>query len=619
MNAMSLKKYITSIQQALNALLLRALRYRQVANLILVDSVWRFRWAVIRFMFVSGISLAFMAGALGLLLEYGRLLESNDSIELIGITLEPGTSYAVLIIVMCCGGILFLCSSFMQLYAEKGFNDLGRQYGVFCAERVVSKLSSFLHTQYAFKEQPELEDIRKLTVGGSQICARVLVGILGTMPALLGFFVYSIFLVYLDITITLIIFLVMFLSSFFFYILSVQAAALMRNRTNRKLMLANDYSTLIEYIKYATSPVERGHPTVDKAIKNGGFNNYFTEFFKARGVASYSAHVSTVTQAIVIIIIGMVKGGDIISSGTGYGDLAIYLVSGRLAMSSFLAVTRSLVMINRFYPTITHYFQTIAKFEESASFTSIANYTAGSPLTLTSHSFNHSETDSAQDLSPGSCIALISSKAIDRFDLPAILSRLHYETNDEHNMHLPMSGCWVIPASSIQAPVSFCEATGLAVETDIDHLRQKLTNLGLSKTDVSSIPDILGSVMKSDTWQHLSAEAFSASHIISASQSECPLVIITSETLDIFSKSVSQNIFRNCLSQKIVLINHLPKSTSDTGNYNEEFALLFDGEKLNSHLSIEDVHANEALIQEMLARKKGGKKPDLAPDDDEEI
>jgi len=83
-----------------------------------------------------------------------------------------------------------------------GFLDLARRYGVYCAERAVTLFSASLHGQGQDSGLLDQTEIRKLTIGGSQICARVLVGILGTLPAVAGFAVYSGFLLHLDMTIT---------------------------------------------------------------------------------------------------------------------------------------------------------------------------------------------------------------------------------------------------------------------------------------------------------------------------------------------------------------------------------------------------------------------------------
>jgi len=108
-----------TIRQALNTLRSRQRRYRRVAVLIILDSLWRFRWVVGRLMAVSGLSLASMAGALGLLLTYGRLLENNEDVVIFGLTALPSSSYLALISAMLVGGAMYLASSFLQLYAER--------------------------------------------------------------------------------------------------------------------------------------------------------------------------------------------------------------------------------------------------------------------------------------------------------------------------------------------------------------------------------------------------------------------------------------------------------------------------------------------------------------------
>ena len=195
---------------------IRVLEYFYIARAVILDSLWRLKKNVLTYVLFSSLALFSTSISLAIFLQAMKAFEKNVDFSFFGITLPQFSPANHILVIIFIGGIFFVFSSFMQLYAELRCNTIGRLYGNFCAERIISNISSFVNSTPYSWSNPDLSKIKEVISGGSQTCARVVVGILGTIPAAISFIVYSGFLIYLDPTTTISIFSVISVFSPFF-------------------------------------------------------------------------------------------------------------------------------------------------------------------------------------------------------------------------------------------------------------------------------------------------------------------------------------------------------------------------------------------------------------------
>ena len=585
----------------------RATRYQLVARWIFSDSIWRFRWKASTYLTVSGVSLALQAFALALFLQYARSFESTGTIEIFGFLVGSSGSYLVLVAVIGLGGLIIVTSSFMRIYAERGFTGLGQQYAVYCAERIMVLVSSTLHGLHTSHEPLDQSEVRKLAIGSSQISARALTGIIRTLPMAAGFFVFSGFLLYLDVVLTLIIFAVVSVSLGVFYMLSIHSAGLMRVREEKKRIMAASYSSLTDLLRQASCPLESGHPLFVQNFRNGAFGRYFTQFLRAQVLSSQSAHIGTITQAAVLVIIGLVKGGEIISSRTGFGDLAVFLVTGRLAMTSLLGVTGSLVMINRFYPMISNHLSVVKRLQSLR--TRRHEFKVLRPdqtLFLTASFLADSTPEKQPEIQCDMRLAVLAPKPVDRFDILEISSGIGIrgrKKNGKCNDCLPPGLCWLIPNSPAPTSLPLNELVGLPLDMDGRTLRDELASLGVTENIAATLPDDLGAAVDGESCKDIDPVAFWITHLLAANRSKRLAVFVGVDVLMLIEQSIGQGALDRLLANHLALIDYRPKDVSKVGRFGERYVVLHDGQTLLGYVMTEMLRDKPELLHQLVEKK----------------
>jgi ABC-type multidrug transport system fused ATPase/permease subunit len=596
-----------SIATALSLLHLRVGRYIEVANWIVLDTVWRFRWRLGRFLFASGLALAMQAGALLLFMSYARRLEGKEALKLADITLDLSSSYLLLVAAIGFGGALFVASSFFKIYADRGFSELGWRYGVLCAERLITLASAALHAKSSNTTALDRAEIQKLVMSASQICSRAMYGLIGTLPVLAGLLVYTGFLVYLDFALTAFILAAMILSFVFYYSLSIQASTLMRERQEKKQAMAVDLGHLVDVIRTAPRPLGPEHTLIDAKIRHGTFSQYFAHLFRPKLLTAQSGHVSAIVQATVLTVIGLIKGGAIIATGAGFGDLVIFLVAGRMAMTHFLRITNALVMINRFYPTVANYFRTVERLRQTDNRALVAESgLSGRALQLVARPLGEAAPERPPEVAPGTRFGLITPRPADRFAVIEVLSAFRFVPGETYSGggRVPPGQCWLVPEEIVQAAVSFIDATGLPQDMDRASLNAELAALGMSDEVLAGLPSDLAVPMDQQAWDRLRPEAVWAGHLLAAGYTDQPLIVVGAEALDAVGGIVSDNILDRLLADRIVLIAYRPSRITGLGAFEERYVILFDDENVLGYLGLEDVEAKIDLIKDMERTRK---------------
>jgi hypothetical protein len=610
---------VSSVASALSVLRQRVGRYRQVANWIVLDTIWRFRWRLGRFLLASGLALAMQAGALMLFMSYARRLEGKEVFELANITLDPSKSYLLLGAAIGVGGVLFIAAAFFKIYADRGFSELGWRYGVLCAERLITLTSAALHSKSRDATALDQAEFQKLVMGASQICSRAMYGLIGTLPLAAGLLVYTTFLVYLDFTLTVVILAAMALSFVFYYALSIQASTLMRVRQEKKRAMSEDFGHLVDVIKNAPRPLTTGHPLLESKIRHGTFAQFYAQFFRPKLITAQSGQVSAIMQATVLTVIGLVKGGAIIATGAGFGDLIIFLVAGRMAMTSFLSITNALVMINRFYPTVANYFRTVERLRQADSpEPSTKCAFSGRMLRLVARPLGDVAPERPPEVAPGARLGLITPRPVDRFAMFKVLSALQSAPNGTQlsSGRIPPGLCWLVPETPVKVAVSFRDTTGLPQDMDVTSLNAELSALGMSDEALAGLPKDLTVPMDQKDSDRLRPEAIWASHLLAAGRADRPLIVVGAEALDTIGRTVAENILRRLLGDRVILIACRPKIAEGLGAFGERYVILFDEEQVLGYLGLEDIEAKTDLI---LSLDRARKEKDTGGLDDMEM
>ncbi len=594
-------------RQAFSLLRERVGRYWKVARLVLSDSVWRFRWRLAAVLLVSSVSLSLQGGALGAFVFYARRLESGDSVEIAGLAVDP-RSFALLAVAIIAGGALFVLASFLRLYVQRSFYDITWRYGVYCAERMLTLASAALH-QTGHDGIPLGEaELREMVTSRPVLCSRVLNRLINSLPLASNMVVYSGFLFYLDPTLTVAVLMIVLVSSFFFYGLSVEASRFIPAREEKTSAMSADYQCLLDFMRVSSRPLAPDHPLLQRLVRHGSFAAFFAQRFRPQVFAAQSAHVGSIVMAGVLTVVVLVKGGQIIVRGTGFGDLLVFLIAGRLAMGSVTAIMSALVRINLYYPPVAGYFRMVERLRAATGADAASGpSTPGRPLQVTAKPLGNQASVRAPRILPGQRLGLVTPKLLDRFALIEVAGglRLQKDGAKRGERRVAPAQCWLVhealPAASA---LSFADIAGLPGDVDAASLSRELGVLGISPEAGATVPDDLFTPMDAQAWDRVDPSALWGAALVAAGRAGHPVVAVGARTLDAIGETAARTVFDRLLAARLMLIAYRPGEAKRAGEFGERYVLLYDGKSLLGYLSVEEVASKLDFIEGMERARK---------------
>lgn len=576
---------------------IRAANYWRLGRRIAADSLWRFRRKIGWLTLVTGVALAMQVAALGLFVAYARRLESQAEITVLGVTVDPTGSFALLVAAIGAGGVMLIAASFLRLYVDRGFYEIGAQYGVHCAERMIALTSAALHGMGA-GARIDPAQLKTLAVGGSRVCSRALYGLMGLLPLAGGLAVYSVFLLYLDPLLTAVILLIVLVSAVFYYGLSLEAAKLLKARQERQREMADAYARMVDVLRHAPRPIFHG------GARSDAFANFFAQFFRPKVVQAASTHVGTVTQAAVLIVVGLVKGGEIIATGTGFGELVVFLLASRLAMTSFQGLVGSMVMLNRFYPRLTEYFDAAERLERARDENAAFEMAPGQTFRIAAKALGDDAPERAPVIGPGARLGLVTPRPVDRFALLEIVRGLKRSNGEGGKSagRLAPGACWLVAETPLKGPASFAEAAGLPPEMDRAALARELSGLGFPEAAVAALPGDLNAPLGDAAYDRIDASVLWGAGFAAAVRARHPVVVAGLEALEAIGEAARTVLAR--LSDRVIVIAGRPTRAAGLAAYGADYALLYDGKSLLGYLGAAELAAKPEVLESIPAAPK---------------
>ena len=586
----------------------RTTRYFDVAAWLLSDSLWRYRVKAVRVLILNGLALVLQAFALGALLTYAHALEREGVWSISGYTFgEPRSSYSLLLTIIVISVGSYMISSFLKLKADHANFDMARQYSVFCASRLIFLVSHRIHEQNFKKGLVNTSQLQNLLMQGSLMCGRALHRVVNGLFAIVGFAVFIGILLYLDSMLVLIVVAVTLFFIFFFYRLSVIGARNMRCREKLKTKTAEDRRYVLDALRYAPVPFDSLDSRPLRMIERGSISAAFDSTFRVQSISVDSAFVNGIVQATAIALIALSKGWEIITAGTGFGELVVFIAAGRFALSYFQDVTNTLVMTNRFYPMVTDYFTLIKALNHGSENATHCTQKLVTGLTVSAPPLNCEEHTDTPSLEPGLPFAVVSPQPIDRFSLPEILPALRMDAGNQTKRATGVNRvtpdlCYVVPARFICIG-TLNGSVGLADDLDVDELRCELAALGISKASLDSLPAANAPIGNSQ-WEKLAPAVLAGAGMLAALRSRRPIFVVARKALVDVGKTASDTFIKRA-STRIVIISYGAKDTRDIGVHGEAFALIVDGKAIMGFDSVERVREDSSILRALTPQKNG--------------
>jgi len=328
------------------------------------DALLRFKRTTIWALALSGLYLLFQLLALGLLSKYLHAVESGKEIRIADFIIVADKQSTALLLGTAAGCmILFFLSFVAKYYSETHMLRMWARYEGFCVERAV-----FLMGAYGGHpdNKPWRRQMKNLLNGDPRCCGLISrIALRLFTPAATWLATFAV-LVYLDRVLTLVLVALVILCVPILYLASVRGASYAHRLEDilGPTRMAKRQK-LREIVTKASDPAswsELRAAGQSQAASEPVRVHLHTQFLRRRSIEE-SRVVTGVLMGISIFAILLLKGGEIIQSGTGWAQLIAYLIILRINLNHITQAARLVASINRFYPLASRYMRFVLHME----------------------------------------------------------------------------------------------------------------------------------------------------------------------------------------------------------------------------------------------------------------
>ena len=167
--------------------------------------------------------------------------------------------------------------------------------------------------------------------------------------------------------------------------------------------------------------------------RSGAIRSQFNAFEGRVRATEQSRLVSGLFSAIMVGLLMFILGQKIITSGIGWGELLIYLVALRFAMTSLQLVFGQLTTVNRFYPQIQRYGLFVSNYPVALPNN---NQDLALPVTLNIGDPLNIGSDQKLTISSGERIAALVPFTINKYNYAHLIRQIAEVTNSPVNQFL---------------------------------------------------------------------------------------------------------------------------------------------------------------------------------------
>lgn len=336
---------------------IRAKRYWESVSW-LSREIWKlFKGNVTVIFILTLASLALRLAAYLVLSKYIHLLESGGALQVpyIDKTLSS-KSYELLAISSIACLLLFVGSSLAKYFAERSTLNVMAAYELFCVKRASFGISQYGGHKRLAKWQPHFN---RLINADSRMCGVIArMGIRLIMPVAIVIST-TCWLLYLDLTLTLILLVLIVACVPILYQISLKGARHSLALEEKGPLATAAKRQLVEQAAQKFTDLNAENDEVSKdnntASSEHAIRTAIDSFLRRLRATEDSNLLTSLLTACTIFSILLYKGVEILSSSQGWAFIAIYFLVLRTCMGGVTQGASILTAINRMYPQASRY------------------------------------------------------------------------------------------------------------------------------------------------------------------------------------------------------------------------------------------------------------------------
>lgn len=322
-------------------------RYQVAMRWLSVDVYANYRSLSLVACVLMALSLALKLGALLLLSQYIHILDVDGGISIFGWSIvNPRQSHSLLLAAAGISLILFLGSCITNYYSDLSMLRLSVLYEERCVRRaiaIIGRLGSHMAME------PWRKDYTRLLTSDPRYCSTIARLVLRSfLPLASGVLTLGV-LLYIDLELTLSLAILVLLAVPWLYRISVRGSA------STKLLEHFTIKGNVEKRQFVAEAAARAR---GETVDDSAAANRFDATCVAKGLSAYldrlkatveSTFAMSIVMAFAIFVILLQKGSELLHTGTGWGQLAAYLIVLRICLSNLTQLMGLITSLNRFY------------------------------------------------------------------------------------------------------------------------------------------------------------------------------------------------------------------------------------------------------------------------------
>lgn len=327
-------------------------RYQRAWRWLSSDAYGRYKSLTVSATFLMFAGLALRLGALGLLTRYIHILELGRPLHFLSITVaDPQRSYELLLAIAGGTLILFLGACFTQYMSEIQMLRMSVLYEEHCAKRAIFGIGRYGH-------HPAVEEwrskLRYLLSIDARFCGTIArLGLKLLLPLVAIGVTFSI-LIRLEPALTLSLAVLVLLAAPILYRASVRGANHSRI-LERNTFLANAEKRRLITVTAGSLDTASHNELLNKEFRKGSLRAALDAYLGRLRTTIESTFITSVLMAFAIFLLLLQQGASLLERGSGWGQLATYLIILRLFLSYLTQAAALLASINRTYPQLSRY------------------------------------------------------------------------------------------------------------------------------------------------------------------------------------------------------------------------------------------------------------------------
>lgn len=555
----------------------RSLRpYLQVVRTLVRDSLWRFKLSSLFVLLTGNLALALQGAALVVLLRYASLLEEDATVGYLGRNWEARTSAELLWLFAAAVALLFGLSALLTYISRTGALGLRHRYEIFCSTRALELLGLVPRVTPA-EGQIVADDrtIMKLARRDARYCGRALVSLINAIVPAVTLMAVIAGLFLLELRLTLVLVAVMAVSAGFLYRVNRKGSRAGRSMEATATGAAREYKRTVGWLRGSAFPKPDDPDWLATSLtEHKKVQRHFRAYAQWLRSTENARLVSNLVAAASFVAILGVFGSQILSTGKGFGVMAVYLVALQRGMVSFRNVNQQVSGINRLYPQIKRYLAFVDTSEALLGM-SKAERPGFFRLEVTQPALD--ETTTAVDLDSPARIGVLAPISVNRYSLSLLVDSLFGGSDTPSARYVLRSSAFATPGYEPLAGQSFRTSVGIPAGWTRNELRRALASLAFTDADTESLPALDRSCSE-DQWRLVPDGVRFALGVLSAERSTADWIFLDERGLLPLSEEQRIAILDHVMARFAVIVYHHRKPRP--GNYGEGLIAVVDGQTL---------------------------------------